>query len=360
MKIVTIVGARPQFIKAAALSRVIQRDRNIQEVIIHTGQHFDDNMSKVFFDELEIPEPQYHLDIHSLGHGAMTGRMLEAIENILLIEKPDFVLIYGDTNSTLAGALAAKKLHIRVAHVEAGLRSFNMQMPEEINRILSDRISDILFCPTQQAVANLRNEGYDHLDATVCNSGDIMYDAALFFRSKSGTNTRILTKYHLTPGDYILGTIHRQENTDDIPRLMQIVAAFNHLHAERQVIVPLHPRTRNIMKNQGIQPEFTVIEPIGYIDMTTLTSNAGMVMTDSGGLQKEAYFFGKYCLTLRDQTEWTELVENGFNTIVGADKDTILDAYYTNRTNTPDFSTNLYGDGHAAEFISAKLLTYLG
>lgn len=358
MKIVTVIGARPQFIKAAALSRIIKNDDRIQEVIIHTGQHFDRNMSKIFFDELEIPEPTYHLDIHSLSHGAMTGRMMEQIEEILINEKPDFVLVYGDTNSTLAGALAAKKLHIRVAHVEAGLRSFNMQMPEEINRILTDRISDILFCPTQNAVYNLTKEGFDLFETVIYNSGDIMYDAALFFQTKAQIESQIRKQLNITSEDYVLATIHRQENTDNTNRLMQIVEALNQIHIERQVIVPLHPRTRKILDNLGIRPEFTIIEPVGYMDMIALTSHAYMVLTDSGGLQKEAFFFGKYCLTLRDHTEWTELVENGFNTLVGANREAILTAYKQNQSCQSDFSMPLYGHGHAAEFIVDQLIGY--
>lgn len=358
MKIVTVIGARPQFIKAAALSRVIKNDERIHEVIVHTGQHFDNNMSKIFFDELEIPEPTYHLDIHSLSHGAMTGRMMEQIEEILIKEMPDFVLVYGDTNSTLAGALAAKKLHTRVAHVEAGLRSFNMQMPEEINRILTDRISDILFCPTQNAVNNLMKERFDIFDTVIYNSGDIMYDAALFFQTKAQKESQIGKHLNITSGNYVLATIHRQENTDDTIRLMNIVEALNQIHTEKQVIVPLHPRTRKILDNLGIHPEFTIIEPLGYMDMIALTSKAHMVLTDSGGLQKEAFFFGKYCLTLRDQTEWVELVENGFNTIVGADKEAILSAYKQNKAYLSDFSMPLYGNGHTSEFIVEKLLEY--
>lgn len=358
MKIVTVIGARPQFIKAAALSRVIKNDDRIKEVIIHTGQHFDRNMSKIFFDELEIPEPTYHLDIHSLSHGAMTGRMMEKIEEILIKEKPDFLLVYGDTNSTLAGALAAKKLHIRVAHVEAGLRSFNMEMPEEINRILTDRISDILFCPTQNAIDNLIKEGFDHFETIICNSGDIMYDAALFFQAKARKESQITDRLNITSGNYVLATIHRQENTDSPERLMQIVDALNQIHTDKEVIVPLHPRTRNILKNMDIHPAFTIIDPIGYMDMIALTSNAHMVLTDSGGLQKEAFFFGKYCITLRDQTEWVELVQNGFNTIVGADKEAILQAFKQNQSCQSDFAIPLYGHGHAAELIVEKLLGY--
>ncbi|MCZ2099986.1 MAG: UDP-N-acetylglucosamine 2-epimerase (non-hydrolyzing) [Chitinophagales bacterium] len=355
MKIVTIIGARPQFVKAAAFSRIVKNDDDIHEVIVHTGQHFDPNMSKIFFDDLDIPEPQYHLDIHSLSHGAMTGRMMEAIEVILIEEKPDFVLVYGDTNSTLAGALAAKKLHIKVAHVEAGLRSYNMNMPEEINRILTDRISDILFCPTENAVHNLEKEGFKHFDTQIYNSGDIMYDAAMFFHKKAITTSKIMQDLKLDPNNFILATIHRQENTDDYARLQAIVSALNEIHKTIPVIVPLHPRTNKILTKQGISTTFKIIDPIGYVDMIGLISNAKLVMTDSGGLQKEAFFFGKYCITLRDQTEWVELVDHGFNTLVGANRKTILEALKANLDKDQSYDIPLYGDGSTALFIADKL-----
>ncbi len=356
MKIVTIVGARPQFIKASALSREIAKQKNIEEVIIHTGQHFDANMSDIFFEEMDIPKPKYHLEIHSLNHGAMTGRMLEEIEKVLLIEKPDFVLVYGDTNSTLAGALAAKKLQIKVAHVEAGLRSFNMAMPEEVNRILTDRISDILFCPTNTAIKNLQEEGFSHFDNKILMTGDIMYDAALFYKSKADNESHILTELKLDRNNYVLATIHRQENTDDPIRLRNIVLALNEINKDRKVIVPLHPRTKKILSNHQIAVDFTMIDPIGYLDMISLTSNAYIVLTDSGGLQKEAFFFGKYCLTMRDQTEWTELVDGGYNSLVGADKDLIINSYKKVRPGDIDFNQPLYGDGHAANKIIDGLI----
>ena len=351
MKIVTIVGARPQFIKASALSREVSKHSHIDEIIVHTGQHFDANMSDVFFDEMEIPKPKYHLDIHSVGHGAMTGRMLEEIEKILIIEKPDFTLVYGDTNSTLAGALAAKKLHIKVAHVEAGLRSFNMAMPEEVNRILTDRISDILFCPTQTAINNLQAEGFNQFGNQIVLSGDIMYDAALFYKSKADENSIILQELGLKKNNYILATIHRQENTDDKERLINIIQALNEINKDKRVLVPLHPRTKKLLQTHGIKTDFTIIDPVGYLDMIALTSNAYMVFTDSGGLQKEAFFFGKYCLTMRDQTEWIELVVGGFNSLVGADKKKILDTYYGLDIDHINFNVNLYGDGKTAECI---------
>jgi len=348
MKIVTVVGARPQFIKASALSREIKNHSGIEEIIIHTGQHFDANMSDIFFKEMDIPAPKYQLDIHSLSHGAMTGRMLEEIEKIVVAEKPDYVLVYGDTNSTLAGALAARKLNIRVAHVEAGLRSYNMAMPEEINRILTDRISDILFCPTDIAIKNLKKEGFDHFNIKLVQSGDIMFDAALYYKSKADNESTIIHDLNLNSGEYVLATIHRQENTDQSNRLNDIIEALNIIHQNRAVIVPIHPRTRKLIEQQQIKVKFKMIDPVGYLDMIALTSNAAIVMTDSGGLQKEAFFFGKYCITLRDQTEWIELVEFGFNTLVGADKNAIMNAYQTNASPKTSFNIQLYGDGNAA------------
>ncbi|MCZ2337595.1 MAG: UDP-N-acetylglucosamine 2-epimerase (non-hydrolyzing), partial [Chitinophagales bacterium] len=267
----------------------------------------------------------------------------------------DFVVVYGDTNSTLAGALAAKKLHIQVVHIEAGLRSFNMDMPEEVNRILTDRISDILFCPTMTAVQNLKMEGFEAFDSKVYNSGDIMYDAALFFKDKAANKASIYSGMDLKENEFILATIHRQENTDNQARLRSIINALNSIHRSKPVIVPLHPRTQSILKKLNIQPEFRVIEPVGYLDMIALTSHAYLVLTDSGGLQKEAYFFGKYCITLRDQTEWVELVNHGLNQLTGADEDKIWEAYQSVDYSVLNFDVQLYGDGQAAQFIIEKL-----
>ncbi len=351
-KIITIVGARPQFIKAATLSRQLQL-LGIDEKIIHTGQHFDDNMSKVFFEEMEIPKPSYNLEIHGLTHGAMTGRMLEGIEEILLNEKPDGVLVYGDTNSTLAGALAASKLHIPLIHVEAGLRSFNMKMPEEINRILTDRISNFLFCPTDTAVNNLKQEGFDHLPVQIIKNGDVMQDAAIFYAAKAEQKSDILNKIKLPK--FVLATIHRQENTDSPENLKNIIQGLNKINRQTPVIVPVHPRTRNILTHLKITPEFTLIEPVGYFDMIILLKNCELVITDSGGVQKEAFFFGKHCITLREQTEWVELVKNGFNRIVGSDAGKLADAFEFFKTKKSDFSVDLYGKGQAAKVIAETL-----
>ena len=293
MKIATIVGARPQFVKAATVSRALHKE-SIKEVIIHTGQHFDENMSQVFFDEMDIPNPTYNLSISGLKHGAMTGRMLEQIEGVLLTEKPDFVLVFGDTNSTLAGALAAAKLHIPVAHVEAGLRSFEMKMPEEINRILTDRVSNYLFCPTQTAVNNLEKEGFKLFPCEVYNVGDVMYDAALYYKEKINTHATIIQSQKLEGKNFVFATLHRAENTNDPSRLKSIIEALNKINKEVQVVLPLHPRTKSFIQSQQLEMRFTVTDPVGYFDMLALLENCSLVMTDSGGLQKEAYFFTKY------------------------------------------------------------------
>ncbi|MEQ1585318.1 MAG: UDP-N-acetylglucosamine 2-epimerase (non-hydrolyzing) [Cyclobacteriaceae bacterium] len=351
MKLVTILGARPQFVKAATVSRELKK-AGIQEVIVHTGQHFDHNMSQVFFDEMEIPQPDYNLEINGLNHGAMTGRMLEKIEEVLIKEKPDNALVYGDTNSTLAGALAAVKLHIPVAHVEAGLRSFEMKMPEEVNRILTDRISSVLFCPTSTAITNLHQEGYDDFSCKVILSGDVMYDAVRYYRSKIDTHSTILQKEKLENTPFILVTLHRAENTNDPKRLKEICEALKEISREVRIVIPLHPRTKAFLEKQNIQLEATIIEPVGYFDMLALLQNCKMVMTDSGGLQKEAYFFEKFCITLRDQTEWVELVEAGANALAGADRKVILSLFKENYNKSFRLKEGLYGDGHAATVIA--------
>ena len=350
MKVVTIVGARPQFVKAAAVSRAFAAF-GVNEVIVHTGQHFDHNMSQVFFDEMEIPVPKYNLDVHGLGHGAMTGRMLEGIEAVLLTEKPDAVLVYGDTNSTLAGALAAKKLLIPVAHVEAGLRSFNMAMPEEVNRILTDRISNWLFCPTDNAIANLKREGFDGFGIEVVKSGDVMQDAAIFYSERSPMRSDI-TKRLRIDGGFILSTIHRQENTDTKQNIEGIVSALNQLHQEQRVIVPLHPRTKQLISKLDVKPTFEIIDPVGYFDMVELLEHCSVVLTDSGGVQKEAFFFQKPCVTMRNETEWIELVENGFNVLSGADTRSIVELTRRMLAANINFDVDLYGGGKASERIA--------
>ena len=352
MKILTILGARPQFIKAGTVSREIAKYDQLEEIIVHTGQHFDKNMSDVFFEEMKIPKPHYNLNINGLSHGAMTGQMLESIENVLLREKPDWVLVYGDTNSTLAGALAACKLHINVAHIEAGLRSFNMKMPEEVNRILTDRVSNILFCPTDTAVNNLKNEGYDNFESKIVRSGDVMQDGAMFYKDLALKPTCEIKK------DFILCTVHRAENTDDEKRLRSIFEALDEIAKETQIILPLHPRTKKNVESLKLNiRNLTLIEPVGYLEMVWLIAHCSFVMTDSGGLQKEAYFFEKQCITLREETEWIELIECGANTLVGADKEKILEASINKSIfNRENLRLDLYGAGKASENIIKELL----
>ena len=362
MKILTIVGARPQFIKAAAVSRAIathnQQHLNqpVYEILVHTGQHYDWNMSKVFFEQMQIPQPDYHLDIGGLSHGAMTGRMLEKIEAVILREKPDLVLVYGDTNSTLAGALASVKLHVPVAHVEAGLRSYNKRMPEEVNRVLTDQISRWLFCPTETAVKNLEREGIlDREQVIVNNVGDVMYDAVLYYQKIAQPTDAIASLINDNESFY-LATVHRAENTDDPVRLNHIMNALETISQKTPVVLPLHPRTRKLLPKNTLS-HVQLLEPVGYFDMIILLSNCLGVFTDSGGLQKEAYFFQKPCITLRDETEWVELVHWGFNRLVGSDPDKILSAekqitFYAN-----DYSKYLYGHGNAGNKIVEILIS---
>lgn len=353
-KILTIVGARPQFIKAAAVSYSFKQFKEINEVILHTGQHYDKGMSEVFFNDLQIPKPKYNLNLGGLSHGTMTGRMLEKIEEVCLMEKPEVVLVYGDTNSTIAGALAAKKIHIDVAHVEAGLRSFNMKMPEEINRILTDRISDFLFCPTETAVGNLNKEGVENGRVKVINSGDVMFDAVKIFSGKS-----LSPKINLKKG-FVLCTVHRAENTDNLDRLGGILNALNQISHERQIVLPLHPRTKQIVDNAGLKiaENITMIEPVSYFEMLYLLKHASLVMTDSGGLQKEAYFMNKPCITMRDETEWVELIIHGVNLLTGISSERIIEAYSISMEREMDFSKNFYGNGNAGEIIASALLGY--
>ena len=340
-KILTVVGARPQFVKAAMVSRALAMDGRCQEKIVHTGQHFDPGMSDVFFEELEIPRPAHDLKINGGGHGDMTGRMMIALEDVVLLEKPDCILIYGDTNSTVAGALVGAKLHIPVAHVEAGLRSFNRRMPEEINRVVADHVSSLLLCPTSAAVANLRQEG---VFAGVHAVGDVMFDATLFAIGKSRTTSHILRDLDLSAGGYDIATIHRAESTSDPVRLSEIVAWLNERSGQRVLVLPLHPRTRLALARTGLAFKgVRVIDPVGYLDMTRLLADCVEVYTDSGGLQKEAYFHRKPCTTLRDETEWVETIEAGWNRL------------WRQEQRNPFADIPDYGSGHAAQRIAALL-----
>lgn len=339
-QIFTVLGARPQFIKASPVSRAIA-EAGMSEVIVHTGQHFDALMSDVFFDELDIPKPRYNLEVNSLGHGAMTGRMLEKLEEAMLAEKPDLVLIYGDTNSTVAGALAAAKLNIPVAHVEAGLRSFNRRMPEEVNRVVADHVSALLFCPTQTAVANLAAEG---ITKGVHAVGDVMYDTTLAAVKRAEGRSTIIETLGLTPGAYAVATIHRAENTDDPERFARVVAWLEEAARKTPVVMPVHPRTRKLLASRGLTPAgLTLIDPVGYLDMARLLSRAAAVFTDSGGLQKEAYFHRVPCVTLRDETEWVETIEAGWNRL------------WTGEDHAPRRDIADYGSGDSALAI-ARLL----
>jgi len=387
MKIATIIGARPQFIKAAVVSRAISefnklvssKSSLVTEVIVHTGQHYDHNMSDVFFEEMNISRPDYFLDINGLSHGAMTGQMLEKIEKVLLKEKPDLVLVYGDTNTTLAGALAAAKLHISVAHVEAGLRSFNRKMPEEINRVLTDHIANFLFCPTKRAVQNLRDEGIGDKGALmngfvksavtpdplsmsyemppkVVMVGDVMYDSVLFNLKIAEKKSKILEKLDLKSKAYALATVHRAENTDDSHRLQAIFEAFEKISTESlRVVMPLHPRTRKLYGASRLSgTKIKIIEPVSYLDMLQLEQQAKLIFTDSGGVQKEAYWMKVACITLRDETEWLETVEAGWNILAGANRDKIIESAKADRW--PSTQYLAYGDGKAGE----KIIDFLG
>lgn len=347
MKIATVVGARPQFIKAATVSRVIKNRNNIQEIIIHTGQHYDNNMSDIFFKELDIPVPGINLGVGSSSHGKQTAEMLSGIESVLLSEKPDWLLVYGDTNSTVAGSLAAAKLNIPIAHVEAGLRSFNRRMPEEINRIATDHISTCLFAPTQNAMHLLKNEGL--ADRSVF-SGDVMYDSILHYKEIARKKCKLENIAEVEPGKYFLATVHRQENTDVLSNLQSIFLAFSEL--DMPVIVPLHPRTLKFMDNVSYRSNVKIIEPVGYLEMITLLDHSYKVLTDSGGLQKEAFFLKKPCVTLREETEWIETLEDNWNFIVGTDKTKILEKIHVQQFGA---QKEFFGCGKAAE----KILDYL-
>jgi UDP-GlcNAc3NAcA epimerase len=342
LTILTVVGARPQFIKAAPVSQALQKHGGFREILVHTGQHFDAGMSGVFFEELEIPRPSYNLEVNSLGHGAMTGRMLEKLEEVMLVEKPDRVLIYGDTNSTAAGALAAAKLHIPVAHVEAGLRSFNRRMPEEINRVLADHLSSLLLCPTRRAVENLAREG---IERGVHQVGDVMYDVTLAAVRRAEGRSRILEQNGLEPANYAVATIHRAENTDDPDRFARIMQWLSDRGRETPIVMPVHPRTRKLMESRNLRPDgVRLFEPLGYLDMAFLTHHAVAVFTDSGGLQKEAYFHRVPCVTLRDETEWVETVEAGWNRL------------WTEPDYKPRSEIDDYGTGASSQAIAELLL----
>ena len=347
MKVLTIIGARPQFIKAAVVSRAFQEHcPKVQEIIVHTGQHYDANMSDVFFDDLEIPKPDYNLGIGGGTHGQNTGRMVESLEGLMISIKPDWVLVYGDTDSTLAGALAAAKLHIRVAHVEAGLRSFNRRMPEEINRVLTDHTAEVLFAPTETGRQNLLNEGIS--EEKIKRVGDVMYDASLFYKEKA--LKPLLPAQLGIENDFVLCTIHRAENTDDPKRLRNIFRGLG--DSNEPVILPMHPRTKTKVANYGIGvPENVwVIDPVGYLQMVWLETNCRLVATDSGGVQKEAYFFGKPCVTMRNETEWVELVEAGWNVLVGHSSTEIKRAIRKSALKEKS-DQYLYGDGDSASLI---------
>jgi UDP-GlcNAc3NAcA epimerase len=330
------------------MSRFLKESGTVQETLVHTGQHFDFNMSEVFFSGLGIPAPRYNLGINTSSHGNMTGKMLIGIEEILLKETCDYVLVYGDTNSTLAGALAAKKLHIPVIHVEAGLRSFNNRMPEEINRIITDRISDLLCCPTDVAMKNLKAEGFDHFRCTYLNTGDILHDAVRFQEKLPGSEEVLLAQLGLSKNNYILATIHRPENTDDPERMKNILEAWAEIAKEISIVVPLHPRTKNAISILPPPKGVHFIDPVGYADNLQLMKFSSMVMTDSGGMQKEAYMLKKFCLTLRDETEWTELVDSSCNFVTGAEKEKIVATYHSVKKRKWTAPDDFYGGGSAA------------
>jgi UDP-GlcNAc3NAcA epimerase len=349
MKIVTVLGARPQFIKAATLSRSFARHNDVREVIIHTGQHYDEKMSDIFFEEMQIPKPDHFLHVSSKLHGEMTGRMLTGVEQIIITERPDCVLVYGDTNSTLAGALAAAKLHVPIAHVEAGLRSFNRKMPEEVNRVLTDHMSSLLFAPTRTAVDNLQKEGV--AQDTVHFVGDVMYDAVQFYKPIAERQSTIIRDLGVEGKPFILVTIHRAENTNDPARLNAIFAALHELSSHHTVILPLHPRTKSLLHTDYAGSNFRIIDPVGYFDMMCLQSACRLIVTDSGGVQKEAYFHGKYCITVREETEWVELVDKGYNFL--ARPLSVVSPLVGKLWNQgfPQRGEALYGDGSAADKI---------
>ena len=383
MKLVTIIGARPQIIKAAALSRAIRNHYSdqIQEIIVHTGQHYDDNMSQVFFDELQIPRPDYNLHVGSASHGVQTARMTEVIEALLIKEQPDYIVLYGDTNSTLSGAVAAAKIHVPIVHIEAGLRSFNKSMPEEINRIVCDHCSTLLFTPTKAGLENLKREGFSIDEGgpstgsgtakptidnpKVYHCGDIMYDNSLYFADIAEEKTDIIKRLALNDQPYILATIHRDSNTDHPERLSAIFRSIIKLSKECQVVLPLHPRTAKLLKtnlDENLQKQIfncqniKLIPPVSFLEMIALERHAQLIMTDSGGVQKEAYFFKKPGIILRPETEWVEIVETGNAILANADEGRIMEAWQHFMDNPPTVFPEIFGDGHAAEFMLEKIL----
>jgi UDP-GlcNAc3NAcA epimerase len=356
LSLLSVIGARPQFIKAAAVSRAIRATDDVKEILVHTGQHYDENMSAVFFEELEISNADYNLGIGSGSHGLQTGRMLESVEQVLLSVRPDWVLVYGDTNSTLAAAVASVKLHIPTAHIEAGLRSYNRRMPEEINRVLADHASDVLFAPTAVAVHNLVSEGI--APAKVHMVGDVMYDVALHYAAKAERTSSVLNRLGVKSRDYALSTIHRAENTDNPVRLRAILEALLSISSELPVILPLHPRTRATLERDGLLAAaraLQIIEPVGYLDMVMLEKHAALIVTDSGGVQKEAYFYEVPCVTLRDETEWVELLEAGWNRLVPPTDANAVAEGIRSSFGQKGRSTRLYGDGKAASKIVSIL-----
>lgn len=375
MKIVTVIGARPQIIKAAALSRAIKEhfEKEVKEVIVHTGQHYDDNMSQVFFDELGIPAPNYNLGVGSASHGVQTAKMIEGIEEILLNEKPDYIVLYGDTNSTLAGAVAASKIHVPIVHIEAGLRSFNKSMPEEINRICCDHCSTLLFSPTATGYKNLVNEGLNPDNKRrftidnpgIYHCGDVMYDNSKHFANIADKKSQILDKEGLRGVDYVICTIHRDNNTDQPERLNAIFKALLKISESKTVVLPLHPRTSKLL-NVNLEkslfekitnnPNIKILPPASFLDMIVLERHAQMVVTDSGGVQKEAFFFQKPCLILRTETEWKEIVECGAAVITDADEERIIKSFNNYMENPPHKFPEIFGDGKAAEFICKEML----
>lgn len=375
MKLITVIGARPQIIKAAAISRAISECHadKIREIIVHTGQHYDQNMSEIFFEELNIPKPDYNLNVGSDSHGAQTARMIEGIEEILLKEEPDFIVLYGDTNSTIAGAVAASKLHVPIVHIEAGLRSYNRKMPEEVNRIVCDHLSTFLFSPTETGYKNLINEGFNPENEVqytpdnpgIFHCGDIMYDNSLYFAKIAGEKSDILAKYNLESKGFVLATIHRDHNTDVENNLKAIFKALLEISKDKKVILPLHPRTQNKLEKMEDQEfyksvmeckDLLLIPPVSFLDMIQLEKNASLVITDSGGVQKEAYFFNKSCVILRSETEWVEILETKKAKLVSADFDKIMKVYEEFSKEEGTVFPSIFGNGKAAEFICQKLI----